>query len=129
MSNYLTTVVQYLKEVSNNQQNFLIKALNAGKICSSEDSTCNFAYENELLKVRLEESEYYSQKKKQKNLMKILNAKMISASCNFKASNMEGPTKTDSPCQTLTSSNPPLSNPNGNVVDNTNDLEHLKKTK
>ena len=66
MSNYLTTVVQYLKEVSNNQQNVLIKALNAGKICSSEDSTCNFAYENELLNVRLEESEYYSQKKKQK---------------------------------------------------------------
>ena len=66
MSNYLTTVVQYLKEVSNNQQNFLIKALNARKICCSEDSTCNFAYENELLNVRLEESEYYSQKKKQK---------------------------------------------------------------
>ena len=30
LSNYLTTVVQYLKEVSNNQQNFLIKTLNAG---------------------------------------------------------------------------------------------------
>ena len=48
-------------------------------------------------------------------------------SCNFKASKMEGPTKTDSSCQTLTSSNPPLSNPNGNIVDNTEDLEHLKK--
>ena len=61
--------------------------------------------------------------------MKILNAKMISASCNFEASKMEGPTKTDSSCQTLTLSNPPLSNPNGNIVDNTKDLEHLKKTK
>ena len=61
--------------------------------------------------------------------MKILNAKMISVSCNFKASKMEGPTKTDSSCQTLTSSNPPLSKPNGNIVDNTEDLEHLKKTK
>ena len=40
---------------------------------------------------------------------------------------MEGPTKTDSSCQTLTSSNTPLRNPNGNIVDNTNDLEHLKQ--
>ena len=40
---------------------------------------------------------------------------------------MEGPTKTDSSCQTLTSSNPPLRNPNDNIVDNTNDLEHLKQ--
>ena len=125
MSNYLTSVVQHLKEVSNNQQNFLIKALDARKHCCSKDSTCNFAYENELLKVRLEESEkrILFQKKEAKELMKILNAKMISASCNFKTSKMEGPTKTDS-CQTLTSSNPPLSNPNGNIVDNTNDLEH-----
>ena len=59
--------------------------------------------------------------------MKILNAKMTSASCNFKTSKMEGPTKTDSSCQTLTSSNPPLRNPNDNIVDNTNDLEHLKQ--
>ena len=126
MSNYLTSVVQHLKEVSNNQQNFLIKALDARKHCCSKDSTCNFAYENELLKVRLEESEkrILFQKKEAKELMKILNAKMISASCNFKTSKMEGPTKTDSSCQTLTSSNPPLSNPNGNIVDNTNDLEH-----
>ena len=40
---------------------------------------------------------------------------------------MEGPTKTDSSCQTLTSSNPPFSNPNSYIVDNTNDLEHLKQ--
>ena len=59
--------------------------------------------------------------------MKILNAKMTSASCNFKTSKMEDPTKTDSSCQTLTSSNPPLRNPNDNIVDNTNDLEHLKQ--
>ena len=52
---------------------------------------------------------------------------MISASYNFKTSQMKGPTKTDSSCQTLTSSNLPLSNPNGNLVDNTNDLEHLKQ--
>ena len=129
MSNYLTSVVQHLKEVSNNQQNFLIKALDARKHCCSKDSTCNFAYENELLKVRLEESEkqILFLEKEAKDLMKILNAKMISASCNFKASKMDGPTKTDSSCQTLTSSNPPLSNPNCNIVDNTNDLEHLKK--
>ena len=126
MSNFLTSVVQHLKEVSNDQQSFIIKAMDARKICCSKDSTCNFAYENELLKVRLEESEkrILFQKKEAKELMKILNAKMISASCNFKTSKMEGPTKTDSSCQTLTSSNPPLSNPNGNIVDNTNDLEH-----
>ena len=52
---------------------------------------------------------------------------MISASCNFKTSQMESPTKTDSSCQALTSSNLPLSNPNDNIVDNTNDLEHLKQ--
>ena len=40
---------------------------------------------------------------------------------------MEGPNKTDSSCQTLTSSNPPFSNPNSYIVDNTNDLEHLKQ--
>ena len=37
---------------------------------------------------------------------------------------MEVPTKTDSSCQTLTPSDPSLSNPNGNIADNTN--EHLK---
>ena len=42
---------------------------------------------------------------------------------------MEAPTKTDSSCQTLTTSNPPLRNPYGNIVDKTNDLEHLKTTK
>ena len=51
---------------------------------------------------------------------------MISAFSNFKTSQMDGPTKKDSSCQTLTSSNLPLSNPNGNIVDNANDLEHLK---
>ena len=56
--------------------------------------------------------------------MEILNAKMISASCNFKTSKIEGSTKTDSSCQTLTSSNPTLSSPSGNTVDNTNDLEN-----
>ena len=129
MSNYLTSVVQHLKEVSNNHQNLIIKALGARKICCSKDSTCNFAYENELLKVRQEDSkkQILFLEKEAKDLMKILNAKMISASCNFKASKMDGPTKTDSSCQTLTSSNPPLSNPNCNIVDNTNDLEHLKK--
>ena len=59
--------------------------------------------------------------------MKILNAKMISASCNLKTSKMEGPTEKDSSCQTLTSSNPPLSNPNDNIVDNSNDSGHLKQ--
>ena len=129
MSNYLTSVVQHLKEVSNNQQNFLIKALDARKHCCSKDSTCNFAYENELLKIRLEESEkqILFLEKEAKDLMKILNAKMISASYNFKTSQMEGPTKTNSSYQTLTPSNLPLSNPNDNIVDNTNDLEHLKQ--
>ena len=56
LSSYLTSVTQHLKEVSNDQQNLIIKALDARKICCSKDSTCNFAYENELLKVRLEES-------------------------------------------------------------------------
>ena len=97
---YFTSVVQHLKEVSNNQQNFIIKALDAGKICCSKDSTCNFARENELLKVRLEESEKRISflEKEAKNVMKILNAKGTSASCNFKASKMEGPAKTDSSC-------------------------------
>ena len=40
---------------------------------------------------------------------------------------MESPTKTDSSCQTLTTSHPPLRNPNCNIVDKTNDLEHLKQ--
>ena len=40
---------------------------------------------------------------------------------------MESPTKTDSSCQTLTTSHPPLRNPNGNIVDKTNHLEHLKQ--
>ena len=56
MSAYFTSVVQHLKEVSNDQQNFIIKALDARKICFSKDSTCKFLYENELLKVRLEET-------------------------------------------------------------------------
>ena len=56
MSTYFTSVVQHLKEVSNDQQNFIIKASDARKNFFSKDSTCNFAYENELLKVRLEES-------------------------------------------------------------------------
>ena len=59
--------------------------------------------------------------------MKILNAKMTSASCNFKSSKMESPTKTNSSCQTLTTSNPPLRNPNGNNVDNTNDSKHFEQ--
>ena len=43
MSDYFTSVVQNLKEVSNDQQNFIIKALDARKICCSNDSTCHFA--------------------------------------------------------------------------------------
>ena len=62
-----------------------------------------------------------------KDLMKVLNTKMTSASCNFKISKRESPTKTNSSCQTLTFSNLPLINPNGNKVDNTNDLEHLEQ--
>ena len=50
-------MVQYLKEASNDQQNLIIKALDARKICCSKDSTCNFAYVNELLKVMLDEGE------------------------------------------------------------------------
>ena len=50
ISNDLTSVAQHLKEVSNDHQNLIIKALDARKICCSKDSTCNFAYENELLK-------------------------------------------------------------------------------
>ena len=99
------------------------------RICCSKDLARNIAYENELLKVRLEESEkrILFLEKEAKDVMKILNAKTTSASCNFKTSKMECPTKTDSSLQTLTSSNLPLSNPNGNIVDNTNDLEHLKQ--
>ena len=52
---------------------------------------------------------------------------MTSASCNFKASQMESPSKTNLSCHTLTSSNPPLRNPNGNKADNTNDSEHLEQ--
>ena len=91
---YFTSVVQHLKEVSNDQQNFIIKALDARKICFSKDSTCKFPYENELLKVRLEESKkrISFQEKEAKDLMKILNAIMISASCNFKTSKMKVPT-------------------------------------
>ena len=94
MSAYFTSVVQHLKEVSNDQQNFIIKALDARKICFSKDSTCKFPYENELLKVRLEESKkrISFQEKEAKDLMKILNAIMISASCNFKTSKMKVPT-------------------------------------
>ena len=59
--------------------------------------------------------------------MKILNVKMTSASCNFKSSKMESPTKTNSSCQTLTSSNPSLRNTNGNKVSNINDLKHSEQ--
>ena len=88
MSNYLMSVLQHLKKVSNDRQNFIIKTLDARRICCSKDSTCNFAYEKELLKVRLEESEkrILLLEKEEKDLMKILNAKMISASGNFKTS-------------------------------------------
>ena len=40
---------------------------------------------------------------------------------------MDSPTKTNSSCQTLTSSNPPLKNPTGSIVDNTDELEHLEE--
>ena len=123
MSAYFTSVVQHLKEVSSDQQNFIIKALDARKICCSKDSTCNFAYKDELLKVRLEESEKRISflEKEAKDLMKILNVKIASASCKFETSKMGSPIKTNLSCQTVTSSNPPLRNPNGNNVDNTND--------
>ena len=49
--------------------------------------------------------------KEAKDVMKILNAKRASASCNFKTSKVEGPAKTDSSCQTLTSSYLPLEIP------------------
>ena len=83
------------------------------KICWSKDSACNFACENELLKVWLEESEkrILFLEKEAKNVMKILNAKGTSASCNFKTPKMEGSAKTDSSCQILTSSYPPLEIP------------------
>ena len=54
MSAYFKSVVQHLKEVSSDQKKLLLIYY---KIFCSKDSTCNFAYENELLKVRLEESE------------------------------------------------------------------------
>ena len=129
MSVYFTSVVQHLKEVSSDQQSFIVKALDGGKICCSIDSTCNFAYENKLFKVRLEQSKKRISflEKEAKDLMKILNVKMRSASCNFKKSTVESPTKTNSSGQTLTSSNPSLRNPNGNKVDNTNDLKHLEQ--
>ena len=46
------------------------------------------AYDNEFLKVRLEESESRISflEEEEKVLMKILNAKMTFASCNFKTS-------------------------------------------
>ena len=105
MSAYFTSVVQYLIEVSRDQQNFIIKALDARKICCSIYSTCNFAYDNELLKVRLEESEKRISflEKEAKDFMNILNVKMRSASCNFNSSKMESPTKTNSSCHTLNS--------------------------
>ena len=105
MSAYFTSVVQYLIEVSRDQQNFIIKALDARKICCSKYSTCNFAYDNELLKVRLEESQKRISfpEKEAKDLMEILNVKMRSASCNFKSSKMESPNKTNSSCHTLNS--------------------------
>ena len=113
-------MAQHLKEVSNDQQNLIIKTLEVRKICCSKNSTCILAYENELLKVRLEESKkrILFLEKEAKNVMRFLNAKMIPASCNFKTSQMESPIKTYSSCQTLTSSDLPLGNPNG--------LEHLK---
>ena len=88
MSAYFTSVVQHLKEVSSDQQNFIIKALDARKICCSIYSTCNFAYDNELLKVRLEESEKRISflEKEAKDLMKVLKVKMTSPSCKFKTS-------------------------------------------
>ena len=58
-------------------------------------------------------------------MINILDVKMTSASCIFKTSKMDSPTKTNSSCQTLTSSNPPLRNPKDNIVDNTN-LEHFR---
>ena len=128
MSACFPSVVQHLKEVSSGQQNFIFKALDAKKFCCSQDSTRNFAYENELLKVRLDESEKRKSflEKEEKDFMKILNVKMSSTPCKLKTSKMESSTKTSWSCQILTSSNPPLRNPNGNVVDNANYLEHLE---
>ena len=57
MSAHFTLVVQHLKGVSSYQQDFVIKAVDARKICCSEESTCTLTYKNELLKVRLDESE------------------------------------------------------------------------
>ena len=58
--------------------------------------------------------------------MKISSTKMASASCNFQTSTIESPTKTNLSCQTLTSSNPPLRNPCGNKIDNTNDCKEMR---
>ena len=41
MSNHLALAVQHLKEISNNQQSFIIKALAARKSSCSKDSTCD----------------------------------------------------------------------------------------
>ena len=57
MSAHFTLVVQHLKGVSSYQQDFVIKAVDARKICCSEESTCILTYKNELLKVRLDENE------------------------------------------------------------------------
>ena len=40
---YFISVVQHLKEVSSNQQSFIVKELDARKICCPKDSTNNFA--------------------------------------------------------------------------------------
>ena len=85
MSGYFTSVVQHLKDVSSYQQDFIIKAVDARKIWCSEGSTCNFAYKNELLKFRLDESEKRIPfpEEDAKDLMNILNVKMTSDSCNL----------------------------------------------
>ena len=108
---------------------FYYQSIGRQEICYSKESTCNFAYDNELLKIRLEEREKQTSflKKEAKDLMKIFNVKMTSASSNFKSSKMESPTETNSSGQTLTPSNLPFRNPNGNNVDNTNDLKHLEQ--
>ena len=85
MSAYFTSVVQHLKDVSSYQQDFIIKAVDARKICCSEESTCNLAYKNELLKVRLDESKKRIPfaEEEAKDLTNILNVKMTSDSCNL----------------------------------------------
>ena len=73
MSAYSTSVVQHLKEVSSNQQTFIIKALDARKIWCSKDLTCNFFYENELRKSGWGEQKgsIIPRKKKQKTWWKF----------------------------------------------------------